>query len=145
MKIGDRTVMVGIHTGGVWVANALHEKLGVKTPLGVLDISFYRDDFTRIGMNPQVKPSELPFTLDGRDIILVDDVLHTGRTVRAAMNELFDYGRPASIVLATLVERSGRELPIEANVVGLHMELAPNEHVKLSGPEPLSLELKKTA
>jgi len=142
IDIDDRTVMVGIHTGGVWIARLLHSKLGIQTPLGTLDISFYRDDFTRIGINPQVKPSELPFTLDGRKIILVDDVLHTGRTVRAAMNELFDYGRPASIVLATLVERSGRELPIEANVVGLHIELAAHEHVKLSGPEPLRLEVK---
>jgi pyrimidine operon attenuation protein/uracil phosphoribosyltransferase len=145
IAVTERTVMVGIHTGGVWVAKALHEKLAISVPLGVLDISFYRDDFTRIGMNPQVKPSELPFTVDGRDIILVDDVLHTGRTVRAAMNELFDYGRPASIVLATLVERSGRELPIEARVVGLHMELAPHEHVKLTGPAPLRLELQTSA
>jgi pyrimidine operon attenuation protein/uracil phosphoribosyltransferase len=145
LDIDDHTVMVGIHTGGVWVARLLHEKLGIQTPLGTLDISFYRDDFTRIGMNPQVKPSELPFTLDGRKIILVDDVLHTGRTVRAAMNELFDYGRPASIVLATLVERSGRELPIEANVVGLRMELADHQHVKLSGPDPLRLEVKTSS
>jgi len=142
LDIDNHTVMVGIHTGGVWIARLLHKKLGIQTPLGTLDISFYRDDFTRIGMNPQVKPSELPFTLDGRKIILVDDVLHTGRTVRAAMNELFDYGRPASIVLATLVERSGRELPIEAKVVGLHMELGPGEHVKLSGPDPMRLETK---
>ena len=141
-QIDDKTAMVGIHTGGVWIARTLHKKLSINEPLGVLDISFYRDDFTRIGMNPQVKPSQLPFTLDNRNIILVDDVLHTGRTIRAAMNELFDYGRPASIVLATLVERSGRELPIEANVVGLHMELGPKEHVKLSGPDPLRLEIK---
>ena len=145
VDINDSTAMVGIHTGGVWIARLLHEKLGIQAPLGTLDISFYRDDFTRIGMNPQVKPSELPFTLDGRNIILVDDVLHTGRTVRAAMNELFDYGRPASIVLAALVERSGRELPIEANVVGLHMELANHEHIKLSGPEPLKLEVKEAS
>jgi len=142
LSIDQETAMVGIHTGGVWVARALHRRLGLQLPLGTLDISFYRDDFTRIGMNPQVKPSELPFTLDGRNIILVDDVLHTGRTIRAAMNELFDYGRPASIVLATLVERSGRELPIEAKVVGLHMEFGPGEHVKLSGPDPLRLETK---
>ncbi len=145
LDIDKHTVMVGIHTGGVWIARLLHERLGIQKPLGTLDISFYRDDFTRIGMNPQVRPSELPFTLDGRTIILVDDVLHTGRTVRAAMNELFDYGRPASIVLATLVERSGRELPIEANVVGLHMELAEDQHVKLSGPEPLRLEIKTSS
>ncbi len=142
LDIDDRTAMVGIHTGGVWIARALHRILDIQAPLGVLDISFYRDDFTRIGMNPQVKPSQLPFALDDRNIILVDDVLHTGRTIRAAMNELFDYGRPASILLATLVERSGRELPIEANVVGLTMEPGPDEHVKLSGPEPLALEIR---
>ena len=145
LDIDKHTVMVGIHTGGVWIARLLHARLGIQNPLGTLDISFYRDDFTRIGMNPQVKPSELPFTLDGRTIILVDDVLHTGRTVRAAMNELFDYGRPASIVLAALVERSGRELPIEANVVGLRMELADHQHVKLSGPDPLRLEVKTSS
>lgn len=142
LAIDAETLMVGIHTGGVWVAQMLHEKLGIREPLGVLDISFYRDDFTRIGMNPQVRPSKLPFSLDDRHIILVDDVLHTGRTIRAAMNELFDYGRPASITLAVLVERSGRELPIEANVVGLHMSLGADEHVKLSGPQPLALEVK---
>lgn len=142
LDLDEQTAMVGIHTGGVWIAQRLHEKLNIQTPLGALDISFYRDDFTRIGMNPQVKPSDLPFTLDDRNIILVDDVLHTGRTIRAAMNELFDYGRPASITLVTLVDRSGRELPIEANVVGLHMELGPDEHVKLSGPDPLALETK---
>lgn len=144
VDIDAHTVMVGIHTGGVWVARELHRILGIQEPLGVLDISFYRDDFTRIGMNPQVKPSQMPFSLDDRHIILVDDVLHTGRTIRAAMNELFDYGRPASITLAVLVERSGRELPIEANVVGLHMTLGPTEHVKLSGPEPLKLEARST-
>jgi len=142
LDINEQTAMVGIHTGGVWIARRLHKKLNIQPPLGALDISFYRDDFTRIGMNPQVKPSDLPFTLDDRNIILVDDVLHTGRTIRAAMNEMFDYGRPASIVLVTLVDRSGRELPIEANVVGLHMELGPDEHVKLSGPDPLALETK---
>jgi pyrimidine operon attenuation protein/uracil phosphoribosyltransferase len=145
LDIDEHTAMVGIHTGGVWIAQALHRILGIQAPLGVLDISFYRDDFTRIGMNPQVKPSQLPFALDDRNIILVDDVLHTGRTIRAAMNELFDYGRPASILLATLVERSGRELPIEANVVGLEMELGPGEHVKLCGPEPLALEIRSEA
>ncbi|MEJ2644365.1 MAG: bifunctional pyr operon transcriptional regulator/uracil phosphoribosyltransferase PyrR [Gammaproteobacteria bacterium] len=137
--------MVGIHTGGVWVARELHQRLGIVPPLGSLDISFYRDDFTRIGMNPQVRPSDLPFTVDDRDIILVDDVLHTGRTVRAALNELFDYGRPASIFLAVLVERSGRELPIQAHVVGTHLDLGPGEHVKLTGPDPLTLVRQKAA
>jgi pyrimidine operon attenuation protein/uracil phosphoribosyltransferase len=135
-------VMVGIHTGGVWVAEQLHRQLAISEPLGSLDISFYRDDFTRIGMNPVVKPSQMPFSVDDRHIILVDDVLHTGRTIRAALNELFDYGRPASIVLATLIDRGGRELPIEANVVGRTIELSPVEHIKLTGPEPLELQIQ---
>jgi len=133
----DQPLMVGIHTGGVWVANALHQKLSLQEPLSTLDISFYRDDFSRIGMNPQVKPSKLPAQIDDRHIILVDDVLHTGRTIRAAMNEIFDYGRPASITLVCLVERSGREIPIQADVVGQHLHLDNNQHIKLTGPEPL--------
>jgi len=143
VPLDAHTAMVGIHTGGVWVARQLHTRLGIEAPLGELDISFYRDDFTRIGMNPQVRPSQLPFSVDDRHIILVDDVLHTGRTIRAAMNELFDYGRPASITLAVLVERDGRELPIEAAVTGQHMELGEHEHVKLAGPEPLKLEINR--
>ena len=141
----NHPAMVGIHTGGVWIAEHLHRQLGIDEPLGSLDISFYRDDFTRIGMNPVVKPSQLPFSIDDRHIILIDDVLHTGRTIRAALNELFDYGRPASIILATLIERDGRELPIQANVVGRHVDLSPGEHIKLSGPDPLTLEVQKTA
>ncbi len=133
----DQPLMVGIHTGGVWVANALHQKLSLEQPLSTLDISFYRDDFSRIGMNPQVKPSKLPSQIDDRHIILVDDVLHTGRTIRAAMNEIFDYGRPASITLVCLVERSGREIPIQADVVGQHLQLDDTQHIKLTGPEPL--------
>ncbi len=141
----SQPAMVGIHTGGVWIAKHLHRQLEINEPLGSLDISFYRDDFTRIGMNPVVQPSQLPFSLDDRHIILVDDVLHTGRTIRAALNELFDYGRPASIMLATLIERGGRELPIQANVVGRHVDLSPGEHIKLSGPDPLALVIQKTA
>lgn len=148
-RIGARAksapLMVGIHTGGVWIAQRLHRGLGLTDPLGSLDITFYRDDFTRVGLNPQVKPSQLPVAVDGRHVILVDDVLHTGRTIRAALNELFDYGRPAAVTLACLVERPGRELPIQPDVVGLRMELAPGEHVKLSGPEPLALTVQKTA
>lgn len=137
-------LMVGIHTGGVWVAQRLHALLGLKQELGTLDISFYRDDFTRIGIHPQVKPSSLPLSVEDRHIILVDDVLHTGRTIRAALNELFDYGRPASILLACLVDRSGRELPIQASVIGKYLDLAPGQHVKLSGPEPLRLVIQET-
>lgn len=137
-------LMIGIHTGGVWIAKRLYQLMNIQQQLGTLDISFYRDDFTRIGINPQVKPTNLPFSIDDQHIILVDDVLHTGRTIRAAMNELFDYGRPASISLAVLVERSGRELPIAASVVGKQLDLDANEHVKLSGPEPLQLIIQKS-
>jgi len=140
-----QAAMVGIHTGGVWIARQLHTRLGINEPLGSLDISFYRDDFTRVGMNPVVQPSQLPFSIDDRHIILVDDVLHTGRTIRAALNELFDYGRPASIMLAALIERDGRELPIQANVVGRHIKLDRDEHIKLAGPDPLRLQIQKTA
>ena len=131
--------MIGIHSGGVWIAERLHQALALKEPLGHLDISFYRDDFTRIGINPQVKPSHLPFDVDDRHIILIDDVLHTGRTIRAAMNEIFDYGRPATITLAVLIDRGDRELPIEANIIGHRMTLASGQNVKLQGPDPLSL------
>jgi pyrimidine operon attenuation protein/uracil phosphoribosyltransferase len=137
-RITDPT-MIGIHTGGAWLAERLHEQLGIGDPLGTLDIAFYRDDFTRIGMNPQVRPSEIPFSVDDRHIILVDDVLQTGRTIRAAMNEIFDYGRPASITLVTLVERSGRELPIQPSVVGVRPPLSKDQHITLTGPEPLNL------
>ena len=130
-------LMVGIHTGGVWIASLLHERLGLAQPLATLDISFYRDDFSRIGMNPRVKPSSLPPQVEDRHIILVDDVLQTGRTIRAAMNEIFDYGRPASITLVCLVDRSGRELPIQADIIGQHLKLGADQHIKLSGPEPL--------
>jgi pyrimidine operon attenuation protein/uracil phosphoribosyltransferase len=135
----DRPLMVGIHSGGVWIAERLHARLGLQERLGQLDISFYRDDFTRIGTHPQVRPSDLPVPVDDRHIVLVDDVLQTGRTIRAALNVLFDYGRPASVVLAILACRDGRELPIEPDVVGLHAELEPGEQIKLTGPEPLSL------
>jgi len=136
--------MVGIHTGGVWIAAQLLERLGLASAPGSLDISFYRDDFTRIGMNPVVKPSRLPFSIDDRHIVLVDDVLHTGRTVRAALNELFDYGRPASIILVALIDRGGRELPIAADVVGRRVTLQEGEHIKLTGPEPLKLEVRRS-
>ncbi len=135
--------IVGIHSGGVWIATQLQQRLGLTGAAGSLDISFYRDDFTRIGMNPVVKPSQMPFSIDDRHIILVDDVLHTGRTIRAALNELFDYGRPASILLAALIDRGGRELPIAADVVGRRVTLQPGEHIKLTGPDPLKLVIRR--
>ena len=140
-EIND-ALIVGIQTGGLWVAERISGELGLDQPLGVLNIAFYRDAFSRIGLHPRVTPSSLPFEIEDRHIILVDDVLHTGRTIRAAMNELFDFGRPASITLAVLIDRSGRELPIEANIVGKRLKLNQDEHVKLLGPDPLALEFK---
>ena len=135
--------IVGIHTGGVWVADRLRSLAGLSEPLGTLNINFYRDDFTRIGLHPRVSPSNLPFAVDDRHIVLVDDVLHTGRTIRAALNAIFDYGRPASVILAALVERSGRELPVQADISGQRVALAANEYIKLTGPDPLALVLEK--
>ena len=106
------TALVGIHTGGVWLAQRLHDALNIAQPLGSIDVSFYRDDYGSKGLHPQARRSEIPFDVEGTPIILVDDVLYTGRTTRAALNELFDYGRPARIDLAVLVDRGGRELPI---------------------------------
>jgi pyrimidine operon attenuation protein/uracil phosphoribosyltransferase len=128
----DDPVMVGIHSAGVWIAQHLHESLKIKEELGELNINFYRDDFSRIGLHPQIQPSKLPFSLENKHIILVDDVLYTGRTIRAAMNELFDYGRPASITLAVLIDRGNRELPVEAQVVGFKQVMEPDSYFKLS-------------
>ena len=136
---------IGIHTGGVWVARALLEALGRDDELGLLDVSFYRDDFTRTGLHPQVQPSELPFEIEGQHLVLIDDVLMSGRTIRAALNELFDYGRPASVTLVSLLDLNARELPIRPDVVGATLSLAANERVKLSGPTPLTLELQTLA
>ena len=107
-----RTALVGIHTGGVWVAERLHAALGLKIPSGSIDVSFYRDDYNQRGLHANAKTSQIPFDIEGAHIVIVDDVLYTGRTIRAAMNELFDYGRPAKIGLAVLTDRGGRELPI---------------------------------
>ncbi|MDX1456268.1 MAG: bifunctional pyr operon transcriptional regulator/uracil phosphoribosyltransferase PyrR [Marinobacter sp.] len=140
----EAPVLIGIRTGGVWIADLLHKRLGLTEPLGELDISFYRDDFSRIGLNPKVKPSHLPFETDGRHIILVDDVIMSGRTIRAAMNEIFDYGRPASIILATLIDMGSRELPIQPDVVAQSLSLKGSQRVKLRGPDPLRVELRET-
>src|SRR3981189_1423375 len=112
--VPDSTGLVGIRTGGAWLAERLHRELKLATPLGALDISFYRDDFDAAGLHHQVKPSQIPFDLNGRHIVVIDDVLYTGRTVRAAMNELFDYGRPGKIELATLVDRGEGHPPTRA-------------------------------
>jgi pyrimidine operon attenuation protein/uracil phosphoribosyltransferase len=136
---------IGIRTGGVWVAQALLEALGSEEPLGILDVSFYRDDFTRNGLNPQVQPSALPFEVEDQHLVVIDDVLMSGRTVRAAMNELFDYGRPASVTLVCLLDLNARELPVRPDVVGATLSLEAHERVKLTGPTPLALERQDLA
>ena len=132
-------LMIGIKRGGAWIAGRLHEALAYTDALGELNIAFYRDDFSTLGMHPEVSPSQLPVDINDRHVILVDDVLYTGRTIRAAMNEIFDYGRPKSITLVVMIDRSGRELPIQADIIGKTITLNEGEHVKLSGPEPLTL------
>ena len=134
-------LVVGIQTGGLWVAEALADALAIDSSIGRLDIGFYRDDYAVAGLAPAQPPSALPWPIEDRHILLVDDVLHTGRTVRAALNELFDYGRPASISLAILVVRDGRELPIEASAFGAEIKIPAGYELKLRGPSPLRLEL----
>lgn len=136
----ENPLIVGVHTGGVWVAEWLRRRLKIPEVIGKLNISFYRDDFSQIGMHPEVRPSQLPST-EERNVILIDDVLYTGRTIRAALDELFDYGRPRQVVLGVLIDRGGRELPIQADCAGARIELAEGLRIKLKGPEPLRLEL----
>jgi pyrimidine operon attenuation protein/uracil phosphoribosyltransferase len=145
-EVGPETGLIGIYTGGVWLAERLHQALGLTIPCGTLDISFYRDDYEKIGLHRNVKRSHIPWDVEGRPLILVDDVLFTGRTIRAAMNELFDYGRPASIKLAALVDRGGRELPISAQYAGavidipaaqsIELQRSPDGRLKLALTEP---------
>jgi len=135
-------VMIGIRTGGVWVAEQMYQRLNINEPLGLLDISFYRDDFSQIGVNPNVKPSQLPPQIEGRDIILIDDVFYTGRTIRAALNEIFDYGRPNQVILAVLIARDGRQIPLCPDCVGATITLNAGQRIKLIGPEPLVIQLQ---
>lgn len=135
-------LMIGIHTGGVWIAEQMHQRLNIQEPLGLLDISFYRDDFSQIGVNPRVKPSQLPINIEGRDIILIDDVFYTGRTIRAALNEIFDYGRPRQVILGVLIERDGRQIPMQPDCVGETISLPPGQRVKLTGPENLAVDIQ---
>ena len=116
--------LVGIHSGGAWLAERLAEMLPGEHPLGSIDVSFYRDDYAQKGLRAKLAATTLPFQVAGSRIVLVDDVLYTGRSVRAAINELFDYGRPESIELAVLIDRGGRELPIEATYVGSRLAVA---------------------
>ncbi len=122
----DRLAVVGIYSGGAWLADRLAQAMGV-ADVGYIDVSFYRDDYAERGLSAEVKPSQIPFDVNGATILLVDDVLYTGRTTRAAINTLFDYGRPARVMLAALVDRGGRQLPIAADFVAHTVTLADDE------------------
>ena len=113
-QLSKNPALVGIYSGGAWIAERLKELLGLTEEAGLNDVSSSRDDFSERGQHPQSRPAVIPFEVEARHIILVDDVLHTGRTTRAATNELFDYGRPAAVELAVLADRGGRELPVAA-------------------------------
>jgi pyrimidine operon attenuation protein / uracil phosphoribosyltransferase len=139
----DNPLMIGIRTGGVWVAEILHQRLGILEPLGLLDNTYYRDDFAQIGVHPNAKPSHLPTNMTGCNIILIDDVFCTGRTIRAAMNEIFDYGRPQQVILAVLIEREGKQLPITPDCVGTQITLQTEQRIKLVNP-PLSIVIEPT-
>ena len=127
----DRVAIVGIHSGGAWIAERLAGELDLRERLGFIDVSFYRDDYAERGLHADVKPTQIPFDVDGATILLVDDVLYTGRTTRAAINELFDYGRPARIMLAALVDRGGRQLPVAADFVAHVTTLSKTESLVL--------------
>jgi pyrimidine operon attenuation protein/uracil phosphoribosyltransferase len=123
--------IVGIHSGGAWLAERLAADLGLSARLGFIDVSFYRDDYAKKGLHPDVKPTQIGFDVDRATIVLVDDVLYTGRTTRAAINVLFDFGRPARIMLAALADRGGRELPVAADFVAAHVPLEANQALVL--------------
>ncbi|RTL25005.1 MAG: bifunctional pyr operon transcriptional regulator/uracil phosphoribosyltransferase PyrR [Rhodocyclaceae bacterium] len=142
--VSPDTCLVGIHTGGVWLAERLHALLGLSQPLGSIDVSFYRDDYSAKGLHPQPQGSKIPFDVEGTHIVIVDDVLYTGRTTRAALNELFDYGRPSHVDLAVLVDRGGRELPIAASFCALTLPepLPAGQNLQLERDDSGALTLR---
>jgi pyrimidine operon attenuation protein/uracil phosphoribosyltransferase len=129
--ITPKTAMIGLYTGGAWLAERLHKLLALKTPLGLMDIAFYRDDYSARGLKHDPKRTKIPFDVNGAELLLVDDVLYSGRTVRAAMNELFDYGRPESIALVVLADRGGRQLPICAQYCGARVDVPAGQRLRL--------------
>jgi pyrimidine operon attenuation protein/uracil phosphoribosyltransferase len=148
-RIGPKTAMIGLYTGGAWLEERLHAMLDIREPLGLMDIAFYRDDYHSQGLHHDPKRTRIPFDVSGRELLLVDDVLYTGRTVRAAMNELFDYGRPESIALVVLADRGGRQLPICAQHCGARLEVPAGMRLRLTrgadGKLALALEPARAA
>ena len=135
-----RLAIVGIYSGGAWLADRLAKSLAV-TDVGYIDVSFYRDDYAEKGLHAEVRPSHIPFEVDGATILLVDDVLYTGRTTRAAINTLFDYGRPAKVMLAALLDRGGRQLPVAADFVAKKITLEENQLLILQKADDGQLSL----
>jgi pyrimidine operon attenuation protein/uracil phosphoribosyltransferase len=125
------TAMIGIHSGGVWLMERILANLEQEVPHGTLDAAFYRDDFAQRGLKNQSQAANITFDVQGKHIILIDDIFYTGRTARAAINELFDFGRPASVSLAVLINRGGAELPIQPNIVGANLALRSNQRLQL--------------
>jgi pyrimidine operon attenuation protein / uracil phosphoribosyltransferase len=146
-RVTPKTAMIGLYTGGAWLAEKLHALLALKAPLGLMDIAFYRDDYAARGLKHDPKRTRIPFDVNGAELLLVDDVLYSGRTVRAAMNELFDYGRPASIALVVLADRGGRQLPICAQHCGATVEVAQDMRLRLKRLDDgkLKFELERAA
>ncbi len=140
----SNSALVGIHSGGVWLMQRILKSIKQDVAYGTLDAALYRDDYAQRGLKTEPKPSQIPFDVQDKHIILIDDIFYTGRTTRAAMNELFDYGRPASVTLAVLINRGGAELPILPNIVGAEILLKPHQSLQLSqdtkGKLHLSLE-----
>ena len=149
-QLKPNTALVGIHSGGVWLMQRIIKSLNFGTlPFGTLDAAMYRDDYAQRGLKNEPKPSNIPFDVTDKHIILIDDIFYTGRTTRAAMNELFDYGRPASITLAVLINRGGAQLPISPNITGAEILLKPNQNLQLTqdtkGKLQLAIESNKVA
>lgn len=150
-KIADliqpESALIGIHSGGVWMMERILSSIKQTLPYGTLDAALYRDDFAQRGLKDALQPANIPFDVKGKHIILIDDIFYTGRTTRAAINELFDYGRPASIILAVLINRGGAQLPIQPQIVGADISLKPNQRFQLSqnaqGKLELALEKKQ--
>ncbi len=139
-QLANNPALVGIYSGGAWIAERLKQLLGLSEEIGMIDVSFYRDDFSEKGLHPQCRPTVIPFDVEGRHVILIDDVLYTGRTTRAAINELFDYGRPASVSLAVLADRGERELPVAATWCVWDVSLSKGESLVLARGDNGALE-----
>jgi pyrimidine operon attenuation protein / uracil phosphoribosyltransferase len=137
----ENVAIVGIYSGGAWLAERLAAEMQLNERLGFIDVSFYRDDYAERGLHADVKPTQIPFEVEDATILLVDDVLYTGRTTRAAINELFDYGRPAKIMLAALVDRGGRELPIAADFIADTVTLGDDQQLVLQRADDGRLSL----